>query len=86
MQKGGGWVQIACKIAYVLNGRPPVLGKQTSGGLDYDACVPLRCLHKQFVIMTHVLMMRLTGLPLTSGLKSVSHMAISPWQLQPIDL
>ena len=23
MQKGGGWVQIACKIAYVLNGRPP---------------------------------------------------------------
>ena len=22
MQKGGGWVQIACKIAYVLNGRP----------------------------------------------------------------
>ena len=21
MQKGGGWVQIACKIAYVLNGR-----------------------------------------------------------------
>ena len=23
MQKGGGWVQIACKIAYILNGRPP---------------------------------------------------------------
>ena len=22
MQKGGGWVQIACKIAYLLNGRP----------------------------------------------------------------
>ena len=22
MQKGGGWFQIACKIAYVLNGRP----------------------------------------------------------------
>ena len=22
MQKGGGWVQIACKIAYVLNGSP----------------------------------------------------------------
>ena len=22
MQKGGGWLQIACKIAYVLNGRP----------------------------------------------------------------
>ena len=22
MQKGGGWVQIACKIAYILNGRP----------------------------------------------------------------
>ena len=22
MQKGGGWVQIACKNAYVLNGRP----------------------------------------------------------------
>ena len=22
MQKGGGWVQIACKIGYVLNGRP----------------------------------------------------------------
>ena len=22
MQKWGGWVQIACKIAYVLNGRP----------------------------------------------------------------
>ena len=22
MQKGGGWVQITCKIAYVLNGRP----------------------------------------------------------------
>ena len=22
MQNGGGWVQIACKIAYVLNGRP----------------------------------------------------------------
>ena len=22
MQKGGGWVQIACKSAYVLNGRP----------------------------------------------------------------
>ena len=21
MQKGGGWVQIACKIAYILNGR-----------------------------------------------------------------
>ena len=25
MQKGGGWVQIACKIAYVLNGRPPTI-------------------------------------------------------------
>ena len=25
MQKGGRWVQIACKIEYVLNGRP--LGK-----------------------------------------------------------
>ena len=24
MQKGGWWVQIACKIAYVLNGRPHV--------------------------------------------------------------
>ena len=23
MQKGGGWVQIACKVAYVLNGRSP---------------------------------------------------------------
>ena len=23
MQTGGGWVQIACTIAYVLNGRPP---------------------------------------------------------------
>ena len=22
MQKGGWWVQIACKIAYILNGRP----------------------------------------------------------------
>ena len=22
--KRGGWVQIACKIAYVLNGRPPI--------------------------------------------------------------
>ena len=22
MQKGGGWVQIACKITYILNGRP----------------------------------------------------------------
>ena len=22
MQNGGGWVQIACKNAYVLNGRP----------------------------------------------------------------
>ena len=22
MQKGVGWVQIACKIAYVLNGQP----------------------------------------------------------------
>ena len=22
MQKGDGWVQIACKIAYALNGRP----------------------------------------------------------------
>ena len=22
MQKEGGWVQIACKIAHVLNGRP----------------------------------------------------------------
>ena len=21
MQKGGGWVQITCKIAYILNGR-----------------------------------------------------------------
>ena len=21
MQKGGGWVQLACKIAYILNGR-----------------------------------------------------------------
>ena len=25
MQKGGRWVQIACKIAYVLNGRPLLL-------------------------------------------------------------
>ena len=25
MQKGGGWVQIACKTAYVLNGRSPVV-------------------------------------------------------------
>ena len=22
MQKGSGWVQIVCKIAYILNGRP----------------------------------------------------------------
>ena len=29
MQKGGGWVQIACKIAYVLNGRP-LIGKLAS--------------------------------------------------------
>ena len=28
MQKGGGWVQIACKIAYVLNGRPLSNSKQ----------------------------------------------------------
>ena len=25
MQKGGGWVQIACKIAYVLNERPLII-------------------------------------------------------------
>ena len=25
MQKGGVWIQIACKIAYVLNGRPLTL-------------------------------------------------------------
>ena len=25
MQKGGGWVQIACKIAYVLHGRSHML-------------------------------------------------------------
>ena len=24
MQKGGGWVQIACTIAYVLNRRPHI--------------------------------------------------------------
>ena len=24
MQKRGGWVQIACKIAYILNGRSPI--------------------------------------------------------------
>ena len=24
MQKGGGWVKIACKIGYVLNGRPQI--------------------------------------------------------------
>ena len=28
MQKGGGWVQIACKIVYVLNGRPLNIGLQ----------------------------------------------------------
>ena len=26
MQKGSGWVQITCKIAYVLNGRPLSIG------------------------------------------------------------
>ena len=26
MQKGGEGVQIACKIAYVINGRPPSTG------------------------------------------------------------
>ena len=26
MQKEGGWVQLACKIAHILNGRPLSLG------------------------------------------------------------
>ena len=30
MQKGGGWVQIACKIVYVLNGRPLSVSKRES--------------------------------------------------------
>ena len=28
MQKKGGWVQIACKIAYALNGRPFIVINQ----------------------------------------------------------
>ena len=28
MQKGGGWVQITCKIAYVINGRSPRWAKR----------------------------------------------------------
>ena len=38
MQNGGGWVQIACKIAYVLNGRAkaklvrPILCNAMTGG------------------------------------------------------
>ena len=28
MQKGGGWIQIACKIAFVLNGRPFIVLKR----------------------------------------------------------
>ena len=35
MQKGGWWVQIACKIGYVLNGKPPLHG--TSHGAAYLA-------------------------------------------------
>ena len=29
MRKGGGWVQIACKIAYVLNGRSLIKSGKT---------------------------------------------------------
>ena len=45
VQKGGGWVQIACKIAYVLNGRPlkneVLLGQNSicfSGGKKWKLC------------------------------------------------
>ena len=40
IQKGGGWVQIACKIAYVLNGRPLV-------------GIPLPNIHMWICIQTH---------------------------------
>ena len=35
MRKGGGWVQIACKIAYVLNGRPQTIKNGGNQGLEY---------------------------------------------------
>ena len=30
MQKGGGWVPIACTIAYILNGRPLLVKPKAS--------------------------------------------------------
>ena len=51
MQKGGGWVQIACKIVYVLNGRPLtpiVVVVYTNGGLG-RALAPI-CLTKRWLV------------------------------------
>ena len=44
MQKGGGWVQIACKIAYVLNGRPLIELKLSLCALNVlyeEACLKI---------------------------------------------
>ena len=43
MQKVGGWVQIACKIAYVLNGRPQMC--RLSNGHTGEMCYRI-LLHK----------------------------------------
>ena len=38
MQEGSGWVQIACKIAYVLNGRSPSISWLRILSRFYTAC------------------------------------------------
>ena len=63
MQKGGEGVQIACKIAYVLNGRPPTRWKAYQETLASDppgleilvsqyACVQSYVLYTLFLKLT----------------------------------
>ena len=40
MQKGGRWVQIACKIAYVLNGRPLANNLQNRSSISFSESFP----------------------------------------------
>ena len=49
MQKGGGWVQKACKIAYVLNGRPLIKSCYCLEVLFVHGYVVLCCLVSLFL-------------------------------------
>ena len=52
MQKGGGWVQIACKIAYVLNRRPPSYTTSSRSRDQKEIFCQLHILHSKKLNLT----------------------------------